>query len=162
MTRTVFLASVALVASWGAMAQAEDLPKRRAGLWTSTIKSEAAGSQQTIKQCIDDKTDSLAKGAVTGGACKQTRLEKTATGYEIDASCTMGQISSTAKSLISGDFNTKITAHVTSTMVMAPGQQPRTTVTVIEAAYVGPCAADQRPGDIIMPDGKVVRTPGTQ
>jgi hypothetical protein len=32
----------------------------------------------------------------------------------------------------------------------------------IEASYTGPCAADQRPGDIIMPDGRVVRTPGVK
>jgi hypothetical protein len=32
--------------------------------------------------------------------------------------------------------------------------------TKIEARYVGPCEAGQRPGDVIMPDGKVMRVPG--
>jgi hypothetical protein len=66
------------------------------------------------------------------------------------------------KGVIDGDFGSRVTAHVTSTMVPAPGQQPQTTVMTIESRYIGACAADQRPGDIIMPDGKVVRTPGTK
>jgi hypothetical protein len=131
-------------------------------LWTSTVKSAAMPAPQTIRQCIDDKTDSLAQSAVMGANCKQTRMEKTARGYEVDAACTMGQINSTAKSVISGDFSSKVTVQVTSSIVMAPGQPAQTSEMTIEASYTGPCAADQRPGDIIMPDGRVVRTPGVK
>ncbi|HEX2886919.1 DUF3617 domain-containing protein [Vineibacter terrae] len=162
MTRIVLLSSVACVMSLGLAAHAEELPKRKAGLWESTVTGSTLPAPQVIKQCIDDKTDSLAQSAAMGGGnCKQTRLEKTSAGYEIDAACQMGQMSSTAKSVISGDFSSKITAKISSSVVMAQGQPPVTSTTTVEAKYVGPCAADQKPGDIIMPDGKVVRTPGT-
>ncbi|TWT15347.1 DUF3617 family protein [Reyranella sp. CPCC 100927] len=162
MNRIVFLASVACVLSWGVAAQAEELPKRKAGLWESTVSGGMAPAPQVIKQCIDEKTDSLAMAAVGGGNCKPPTITKTSAGYETETSCQFGQMTSTAKSVISGDFSSKITAKTTATIVQAPGQQPVTSNTTIEAKYLGPCAADQKPGDIIMPDGKVVRTPGTK
>lgn len=162
MTRFVFLAPVACVMSWGAVAQAEELPKRRVGLWESSMTRSNDASPQVVKQCIDEKTDAQVLASTQGpnSPCKQVRFVKTAQGYETETSCTFGQTTSTAKALITGDFNLKVTTQITSTVVTAPGQQPVTTVSTIEARYVGPCAADQRPGDIIMPDGKVVRTPG--
>jgi hypothetical protein len=98
MTRIILHATVAAVALWSMAAQAEDLPKRRAGLWETTMKNDRAGAQPPIKQCIDDKTDSLAQGAVgAGGPCKQVRSVKTAQGYEVETSCTFGQATSTGK-----------------------------------------------------------------
>lgn len=162
MNRTVFLASVACVLSLGAVAQAEEMPKRKAGLWETTMAGGSMPSPQVVKQCIDEKTDSLAMAAVAGGNCKPPAITKTSAGYETETSCQFGQMTSTAKSVISGDFSSKVTAKITSTVVPAPGQQPVTTNTTVETKYVGPCAADQKPGDIIMPDGKVIRTPGTK
>ncbi|HKU97395.1 MAG TPA: DUF3617 family protein [Vineibacter sp.] len=162
MNRIVFLASVACVLSLGVAAQAEEMPKRKPGLWESTVTGGSMPAPQVIKQCIDDKTDSMAMAAVGGGNCKPPAITKTSTGYEAETSCQFGQMTSTAKTLISGDFSSKITAKTTSSIVQAPGQQPVTSNTTIEAKYLGPCAADQKPGDIIMPDGKVIRTPGTK
>src|SRR5262245_56607493 len=113
MTRTILHVTVAFEALWSLSAQAEDLPKRRAGLWETTMNGDKAGGQQAIKQCIDDKTASLAQGAMgPGGPCKQVRSVKTAQGYEVETACNFGQMTSTGKALISGDFSSRVTAHV--------------------------------------------------
>jgi hypothetical protein len=165
-TRIILHATVAIGMLWSIAVHAEDIPKRRAGLWQTstrsqvTTKDDTVGAQHVVKQCIDDKTDSLVQSAVGHtGPCQQVRSVKTAQGYEVEApSC--GQSTSARKAWISGDFSSKVTVHVTSAEVLAPWQL-RTVNTTIESRYIGPCTADQRPGNIINPDG-TVRAPGTK
>ncbi len=38
-------------------------------------------------------------------------------------------------------------------------KEPVRSQMVIDATYIGPCAAGQSPGDIILPDGKIVKMP---
>ena len=166
-TRIILHATVAIGVLWTIPVQAEDIPKRRDGLWETvtssqvTTKDGTVGAIRAVKQCIDGKTDSLAQSAIGRyGSCEQVRSVKTAQGYEVEASCSAGQ--STLKALFSGDFSSRVTADVTSTEVLAPGQQPRTVMTTIKSRYIGPCTADQRPGDIINPDGTIVRPRGTK
>ncbi|MBM3623392.1 MAG: hypothetical protein FJX20_22160 [Alphaproteobacteria bacterium] len=166
MTRSRIIphATVAIGVLWSIAAQAADIPTRRAGIWETTTtsavttKDRTVGANSVVKQCIDDKTDSLARNAIR--PCEQGRSAKTAQGYEVVAS-SCGQFNSTLKAWISGDFSSKVTVQVTSVEVLAP-QQTRTVNTTIESRYIGPCTADQRPGDIIKPDGTVIRTPGTK
>lgn len=166
MTRTRFIlhATVAIGVLWSIAVQAADIPKRRAGIWETvttsqvTTKERTVGANLAVKQCIDDKTDSLVRDAVR--PCEPGLSVKTAQGHEIVAS-SCGQSNATLKAWISGDVGSKVTVRVTSIEVLAPGQT-RTVNTTIESRYIGPCAADQRPGDIIKPDGTVIRAPGTR
>lgn len=146
-------------------ALADSLPPRKSGLWES--KAETEMGPIVTKQCIDEKTDQLAQGAVGGPdgiakACSKNSVVKTATGYATETKCQFGPMSSEGKGLITGDFNTAIRIETTTTMTGLPGQdKPVTKTTVIENRWVGPCAAGQKPGDIILRDGKVVKTPGS-
>lgn len=141
------------------------LPTRKAGLWettTSGTSSLAAEGVPRIKQCIDAATD---RAAMTSGlmskACQQGPVVKTATGYELEATCQMGTMTSKSKATIAGDFNSKVTVQVTA--LISTGSGPaRESKTTMESRYIGPCQAGQKPGDIIMPDGKVIKTPGVQ
>jgi hypothetical protein len=146
-------------------AQAQ-MPTRKAGLWETTVSGTSSlateGGAQKIKQCIDAATD---RAAMTGGmasqACQQGPIVKTASGYEAEATCKIGAMTSKSKSVISGDFNSKVTIQVTS--LISTGSAPaRESKTTMEARYLGPCEAGQKPGDIIMPDGKVIKTPGVK
>ena len=148
-----------------ALAAEAQMPTRKAGLWettvsgTSSLATEGGGK---IKQCVDAATD---RAAMTGGlaskACQQGPVVKTTTGYELQATCTMGGMTSKSKSTIAGDFNSKVTIQVTS-LISTGGGPAKESKTTMESRYLGPCEAGQKPGDIIMPDGKVLKTPGVQ
>ena len=143
------------------VAAADTLPARKAGLWES--KTVAAEGNVTARQCIDEKTDQLAQGAFGAGQnCSKRSLVKTSAGYEGATECKIGPISATGKSLITGDFNSKIHMEVDTTLTGMPNsKEPVRRQMVIDATYIGPCEAGQSPGDIIMPDGKIVKMPAT-
>jgi hypothetical protein len=163
MQSTRFPVTLVLFGAVALSAQAQ-MPTRKVGLWETTVSgtSSVAEGLGKIKQCIDAATD---RAAMTGGlaskACQQGPVVKTATGYELEATCTMGGMTSKSKSIITGDFNSKVTVQVTS-LVSTGGGPAKESKTTMESRYVGPCEAGQKPGDIIMPDGKVIKTPGVQ
>ena len=162
-----FLGSSLLVLGLGLPlpAQADTLPSRKAGLWES--KTTTDDGTMSAKQCIDAQTDQLAKNAVSGpgganDACSKQIVTKTATGYETETACKFGQMSTEGKGVITGDFDSVIRMEMTTTVAGIPGQEkPLTRKSTIENRWLGPCEEGQKPGDIIMSDGKVIRTPGT-
>ena len=75
----------------------------------------------------------------------------------IDSVCNFNGATSTSHAVVSGDFNSAYTVEVTSKREggrpipgVAPGGEMHM---MIAAKYVGPCAAGQRPGDIVMSNG---------
>ena len=54
---------------------------------------------------------------------------------------------------IVGDFNSAYTVTSKSHSDKGPNGNPLDTVSTIEAKWLGPCKADQKPGDIVMPGG---------
>ena len=159
-----FAAILAVLVAAPIAAQADELPTRKPGLWETQMSGMAGAPAMTVKQCIDAKTDQLAQSAVTPGAtCSKREIKKTSAGYEMDTSCTISGIKADGKGIITGDFVTKVTVDMTTTMSGVPGMnQPMTTKMVIASTRAGDCAAGQSPGDIIMPNGQIVKTPGTK
>lgn len=145
-------------------AGADSLPPRKAGLWES--KTTTDDGTMSAKQCIDAQTDQLAKNAVSGpgganDACSKQSVTKTATGYETESICKFGPMSTEGKGVITGDFDSLIKMEMATTVAGIPGQdKPVTRKSTIENRWLGPCEEGQKPGDIIMSDGKVIRTPG--
>ena len=56
----------------------------------------------------------------------------------------------TSHTAINGSFDSEYTMNITSQKADAPGGQSTIMMT---AKWLGPCAADQQPGDMIMPNG---------
>ncbi len=157
------LCSLTLVLCGGvAMLASDPMPVRKAGLWETTMTGVGLGAAAagTTKQCIDAATDRAAmSGAMTPSTCKQSPIVKTAAGYEFETICRISGMTSSSKSVVTGDFNSKIIVTVTSVVAGGGslGQESKTTAT---SRYIGDCEAGQKPGDVIMPDGKVIRLPG--
>jgi uncharacterized protein DUF3617 len=162
MKRTLFPVTFVLFGAVTGAAQAQ-MPSRKAGLWettmtgTSSIAAEGGGK---VKQCIDAATDRAAmSGAMAAKACQQSAVVKTAAGYEFEATCKIGEMTSKSKSIVTGDFNANVTVRVTS-LISTGGGPAKESKTTLESRYIGPCEAGQKPGDIIMPDGKLIKAPG--
>ncbi len=138
-------------------AHAVEMPVRKAGLWE--MKVVRAGSpvpDMTMQHCTDATTDkemSTAFSPMSQEMCSKNEIQKTATGYVTDSVCNVAGMSMTSHGEITGDFNSAYTVKSTSHSERGPAGVPRDSSTTIEAKWLGPCKADQKAGDILMPGG---------
>lgn len=168
MTYGRFAATALILALAAPAIAAEELPRPKAGLWESSVISGAASGVPTTgyKQCMDGKIDMQAMVRATGGMCDLQWKRVADDRIETETTCKMGPLKAKGKGSIVGDFNTKL--RVESSTVVSMDEMPdgpkislpnEAQTLVIEARWTGPCEPGQNPGDIVMPDGKVVRLP---
>jgi hypothetical protein len=139
----------------GAMpALAAEMPTRKSGLWEVKMNVEGRNTPgQTIQQCIDAATDQMMQssaGPFAQQACSKRDVTRSATGVTIDSTCTVGGKTATSHSVVTGNFDSAYTMTVTSQSDAIPGGKMNMTMA---AKWLGPCAADQKPGDMIMGNG---------
>jgi hypothetical protein len=138
-------------------ARAVEMPLRKAGLWE--MKMARSGSplpEMTMQHCTDETTDkemSSTFSPMSKEICSKHEIQKTAAGYVTDSVCSVGGMSMTSHSDITGDFNSAYTVKSTSHSERGPSGLPRDSTTTIEAKWLGACKPDQKPGDIVMPGG---------
>jgi hypothetical protein len=146
-----------LTVASAASARAEDLPIRKAGLWEiKMVRTSSPLPSMTMQHCTDESVDKDMNNMVSPMAkqiCSRQDIQKTATGYIADSVCTVGGVSTSSHSEISGDFNSAYTVATTSHSDPGSKSPPRDTVTRIEAKWLSACKPDQKPGDIVMPGG---------
>jgi hypothetical protein len=131
---------------------ADELPSRKAGLWQ--LEMNIGGRiAQTMQQCIDAATDQMMQagaGPVPRADCSKRDVQKSGNTITIDTACTVNGKPSTTHSVITGSFDSAYTMTSTSQSDTAPGG--KMTIT-IAAKWLSACAADQKPGDMIMSNG---------
>lgn len=162
----LILLCIALSGAVGsATADPVDMPTRKPGLWEIKVNAGAQMPAMTMQQCTDPSTDKDMAASVNPMAkemCARQDMQTTATGFVIDATCTIGGITSTSHTEINGDFNSAYTVKVsTKSDGKRPGLPPET-VTTMEAKWLGPCKADQKAGDMVMPGGMKINVKDMQ
>jgi hypothetical protein len=134
--------------------RADELPSRKPGLWeVRQIIGTAKTSPLVIKQCIDAATDHLLQsstGPYSADLCPTRSVQKTADGMTIDATCTIAGKTAKTHAVIAGSFDSAYKMTVTS---QGEGVHGNDITLSLEAKWLGPCAADQKPGDLIMGNG---------
>ena len=167
MTRQLVSLVVSLVVSLGAplltlalltplAASAVELPIRKAGLWEMKVaRTGSPAPDMTMQHCTDATTDKQMSTSFSPSKdiCSKQDVQKTATGYVTDSVCGVAGMTITSHAEITGDFNSAYTVKSTSHSERGPSGVPRDSTTTIEAKWLGPCKADQKPGDIVMPGG---------
>jgi Protein of unknown function (DUF3617) len=152
-----------------ALAQ-EQMPSRKAGLWDMTMTFEGRGAPpQTMQQCIDAATDKsmqdMSQG-MRGQSCSKREMKKVGNTIVFESVCGTGAGTATSHGVVSGDFNSAYTVKINSKREGGPPipNMPAETNMTVESKWLGPCKADQKPGDIIMANGMKMnindRTPG--
>jgi hypothetical protein len=145
-------------------AAALDLPARKAGLWEiKTVMDGGSQPAQVAQHCIDAETDKLMNsigGEMRKEACSRQDVQKVGATYVIDSVCKFGPMTSTSRGVVTGDFNSAYTVKMTSKREGAPNipgmPADGSSNMTIEAKWLGACAADQKPGDMIMSGGRKV------
>jgi len=153
------LAVFLVLASIATPATAQDMPARKAGLWDMTMTFEGRNTPpQTMQQCIDASTDKAMQdmsAGMRGQSCSKREVKKAGNTIVFDSVCSMGAGTTTSHGVVSGDFNSAYTVKVNSKREGGPPvpNMPAETNMTIESKWLGPCKADQKPGDIIMANG---------
>jgi hypothetical protein len=138
-------------------ASAAELPSRKPGLWE--VKMSIAGRSappQVILECIDAATDQMMQssaGPFSADVCPKRDVHKSADSITIDSSCSIGGKPATAHATIIGSFDSAYTMTVTSHSEALLGSEMTMT---INGKWLGPCTADQKPGDMIFGNGRKI------
>lgn len=144
-------------------ALAAELPSRKPGLWQVTTSIENSGAPvRVIQQCIDAGTDQMLQssaGPFAPAACPGREVKSAADSVMIDSTCTVGGKTATAHAVATGSFDSAYTMTVTSLSEEIPGGKM---VMTMEAKWLGACAADQKPGDIVLSNGMKINVPELQ
>jgi Protein of unknown function (DUF3617) len=142
---------------------AAELPSRKAGLWeVSTSFESRNGAGITVRQCIDASTDEMMQssaGPLARAACSRRDVRKVGDTVSIDSTCTLAGKTATSHAVITGSFDNAYTMTVTSRSDALPGGKMAMTVV---GKWLGPCEADQKPGDLIMGNGVKMNIPAMQ
>lgn len=152
------VASLAVLAAFAGAAVAVELPSHKPGLWEMTVM--LGGKDRpgiTIKRCTDPETDTLLTALAQGWAqesCTQQDVNRDGDKLVIDSTCAVGSGKTTTHAEITGSFDDAYTLKVATRREGKPGAGERAERTVVMAAkWTGPCAAGQKPGDIMLPGG---------
>jgi len=142
---------------------AAELPSRKPGLWQVTTSIENSGAPvRVIQQCIDASTDQMLQsnaGPFAPAACPGREVRSTGDSLTIDSTCMVAGKTATAHAVATGSFDSAYTMTVTSQSEEIPGGKM---VMTMEAKWLGACAADQKPGDIVMSNGMKINVPELQ
>jgi hypothetical protein len=162
--RCRLLLAVSLLGITG-IALAQDLPanmpKRKPGLWEMQTTG-MGGQAQTMKLCLDADTDQAMykMGAqMSGHMCSKFDINVQGTTVVSDAVCKLdgpnGAVNMTSHSetRFDGDTAYRTEGH----MKYDPAMMGQSEMAVTSAGrWVGQCAAGQKPGDMIMPNGSTM------
>jgi hypothetical protein len=145
-------------------AEAFDLPARKPGHWEIKMVTEipAGGPETVIQLCIDAATDRqmMEQGlSLTSGICPKREMKREGDAILIDAECKMGPISTTSRTVITGDFQSAYTMKITGDVEGLPAGNAgnvgaQQTAMTQHARWISDaCPAGLTPGDMKMPGG---------
>jgi hypothetical protein len=132
-------------------AAAADFPARKPGLWEMKMSFESRAPGQSIQQCIDATTDLMMQSSASNiGSenCSKRDVVKSGDTTTIDSVCSVAGRNATSHAVVTGSFDSAYTMTVASKSDVGPGINM-----TIAAKWLGPCQADQKPGDLILPGG---------
>jgi Protein of unknown function (DUF3617) len=146
--------SILVLVFFALPALAAEMPSRKAGLWE--VKTSFDGGNMpavVIRQCVDAATDQMMQSGAGPNSqrdCSKRDVQKSGDSITIDSTCTIAGKSRTAHAVITGSFDSAYTMTMTS---QGDGTTGAGKTMTMAAKWIGPCAADQKPGDTIMPNG---------
>ena len=120
------------------------------------------GSEMCIRDrhCTDAATDKLMNANFGGSneqACSKQDMKTSGGTITIDSVCKFGEATTTSHAVVTGSFDSAYNIDVTSTRAGGPPMPgvaaSGATHMTVEGKWVGPCAAGQKPGDVIMSNG---------
>jgi hypothetical protein len=141
--------SALLVAGVAALdASAQDVPKRKPGLWQHNMTTIGAPMPPTsVTMCTDERMDKMLADRSEAERCSKQSVRREGNAVVVEAVCTQQNTTVRTKGRFSGDFNSHYTGEMHSTFD-PPMHGMKETRQKIEAKWLGPCKPGQKPGDV--------------
>jgi hypothetical protein len=142
----------ALLIAGSATAASFDPPKRKSGLWELKVQHEKMPGPQVMQQCVDQKTDDMMKDsaqAKEATSCSKNELRKEGANIVAESVCKVNGSSAKTRAVFSGNFESAYKVDSRSTYE-PPLHGMREATTKMEAKWLGPCKAGQKPGDVMI------------
>ncbi|WP_158752517.1 DUF3617 family protein [Dyella sp. S184] len=141
-----------------------NLPKRKAGLWEiqDNVMNGAASPHAMPKICLDADTDQALyrfAAKMSGAVCSKMDFNVSGNSFTVDSVCQMQGPQGTMHMVSHSEthFDGDIAYHTDTHMQYQPAILGKTSRDVSSnGRWLGPCAAGQKPGDMIMPNGSVM------
>jgi hypothetical protein len=132
-------------------AWAEDAPRRKSGLWEMKVHSAGMAQPVTVQQCVDQKTDDLARQqGARQQRCSKTSVRREAGKIIAESECQVESSTAKTRAVVSGDLSASYAADVRTTFT-PPLHGVKEQNATMQARWVGACKAGQKPGDTTMP-----------
>jgi hypothetical protein len=155
--RSITLLFVAVTCS-STIVRADESPHRRPGLWEITrITVDANNPARTSKACIDGATEAMLRDIGTSfarSACSTTEVSASGNVVTVDSVCQLAGSRSTNHTVITFVGDTAY-HHVATTHFDPPLFGRADSTNEMDGKWIGPCAPDMRPGDVITAMGKI-------
>ena len=154
MNRLALLAIACAVATGAA---AQDAPKRKSGLWEISMTMPQMPGPMVSKQCVDEKTDDLARQPSQGGPenCSKKSVRREGGNVIVESVCQVEGSTATSRGVFTGNFASSYKGEMT-TRFAPPMHGMAESKMNFQARLTGPCAPGQKGGDIAvqgMPGG---------
>jgi hypothetical protein len=156
MQRLTAIALIAVASTVGA----QDFPKLKAGLWTTTMTTPGREKQEARVStlCLDDSVQQEMYKMSTGmmaGMCSKHDLKITANKVTTEAVCDLGASKMRSESVmtLTGNSAYHTEAHASFD---PPMNGMKESTTIIDGKHVGPCKPGQQPGDMTLPNGQTM------
>ncbi len=154
--RLITLTSILVLLCAAPAGAAQEL-SRKPGLWeVKTSIDNTNAPARVVQQCIDPTTDVMLQsiaGPFNPATCERGDVQHTADATTIDFKCTVAGKPATAHSVITGSLDSAYTMTVTAQSESIPKGKM---VMTMDGKWLGPCAADQKAGDVILSNGMKV------
>ena len=144
---------IALLLAGPAAAASDNPPRRKSGLWEIKMSGGQIPGMPAIQQCVDEKTDDLMTkdiGQNQKAQCSRNELRKEGDKMIAESVCKIENSTVKTRAVFTGRFDSAYKADIKSSYD-PPLRGMKEASSVIEAKWVGPCKAGQRPGHVSIP-----------
>jgi hypothetical protein len=142
-------------------AAAIDLPPRKPGLWE--MKMTFVGRNlpaQVFQHCIDAATDKEMNslGNAQAAKCSKQDVQRSGGTITVDSVCETGMGTATSHAVVTGSFDSTYKVSVDTKREGGPAvpNLPAESKMEIAATWLSACKANQKPGDIVMANGRTM------
>jgi len=148
-----FVLFAALLVASPVAAASSDAPKRKSGLWEIKMSGGQTKGMPAMQQCVDEKTDDMMKKEMGGSQktqCSKNEVRKEGDKFLAESVCKVENSTAKTRAVFTGRFDSAYKADI-KTSYEPPLNGMKESSSAVEAKWLGPCKAGQKPGDISMP-----------
>lgn len=133
-------------------ALADNLPKRKAGLWEINTRMQGMPPMGPVQQCIDRNTDNLMEQEARKEAnCSVMDIKTQGNRVSVRSVCKIDKSTATSDATFTGAFDSGYKGEIT-VRYSPPLEGMAEARMTQEAKWLGPCLPGQKPGDVVMPN----------